>query len=184
VIDRITDVLLSEIECSHVRSCTPSESENSFVFLKRIARTLHYSGEWKKSQRVTTAAHLRSRHGRAWHRGELGLFRSPEPNGEAAPAIFGVFPNTNLSSSASSLEAFRSCQTTAATPLLKIDKKRWQAQPCRRLKFPRRWNTLRNDKNAEDTSAEGLTGRGSGQSRGPPARSAAPLLLAREHPHI
>ena len=24
--------------------------------------------------------------------GKLGLFRSPEPNGEAAPAIFGVFP--------------------------------------------------------------------------------------------
>jgi len=33
--------------------------------------------------------------------GKLGLFRSPEPNGEAAPAIFGVFLNTNLSSSAS-----------------------------------------------------------------------------------
>jgi hypothetical protein len=24
--------------------------------------------------------------------GKLRLFRSPEPNGEAAPAIFGVFP--------------------------------------------------------------------------------------------
>jgi hypothetical protein len=38
--------------------------------------------------------------------GRLGLFRSPEPNGEAAPAIFGIFLTTTNSSSASSLSSF------------------------------------------------------------------------------
>jgi len=40
---------------------------------------------------VTATAHLRSRHGRPGTGGRLRYFRSPEPNGEAAPAIFGVF---------------------------------------------------------------------------------------------
>jgi hypothetical protein len=59
---------------------------------------------------VAPAAHSRNpRHGRPLATGgKLGLFRSPEPNGEAAPAIFGVFPaNKYLCSSATSVRTLR-----------------------------------------------------------------------------
>jgi len=71
VIDRITDVLLSRLNAVTSDPASIRIRKLLPFFVKRIVRTLHYSGEWKKSQRVTTAAHLRSRHGRAWHRGEV-----------------------------------------------------------------------------------------------------------------
>ena len=62
-------------------------------FLKRSTHHLHYSDEWKRSRGsatgfVSTEIPTRKTLG---DRGEAWDFRSPEPNGEAAPAIFGYF---------------------------------------------------------------------------------------------
>ncbi len=57
----------------HLHRCRQELStrcKKLFQFLKRNACVSHYSVEWKKSQRVTTAAQSRSRLGRPWHRGE------------------------------------------------------------------------------------------------------------------
>ena len=63
-----------------------------FVFLKRKTRFLHYSIEWKKSRGSVTDIHSQNPDTEGLgNGGSVKRFRSPEPNGETALAIFGLF---------------------------------------------------------------------------------------------